>query len=78
MMPMLGFFGGNDALVPNDQVQQLDEQLDKAEVSHGIITYPDAPHNFFDRKANEFAKESVDAWERTLGFIAEQSQRVPS
>ena len=54
-------------------MQQLDEQLDTVEVSHGIITYPDAMHNFFDRKANEFAKESADAWERTLGFITEQS-----
>ena len=71
-VPVLGLFGSDDALVPTDQVQQLDEQLDRTEVYHLIITYPGALHNFFDRKATEFAKESAGAWERTLGFITEQ------
>ncbi len=77
-VPVLGLFGGADANIPAEQVQQLDEQLDKAGVQHSIITYPGAPHSFFDRKATEFAKESADAWERILGFIEEQSQIVPS
>ncbi len=77
-IPVLGLFGGDDPLVPPDQVQQLDEQLDKAGIHHLLVTYPGAPHNFFDRKAAEFAAESADAWERTLGFIAEQSRGVPS
>ena len=75
---VLGLFGGNDPNIPAEQVQQLDEQLDKAGVQHSVITYPGAPHSFFDRKATEFAKESADAWERILGFIGEQSQVVAS
>ncbi len=77
-VPVLGFFGSNDSLVPNDQVQQLDENLDRAGIEHLIITYPDAQHNFFDRKANEFAQESADSWKRILGFINEQSRIIPS
>ena len=77
-VPVLGLFGGNDPNIPAEQVQQLDEQLDKAGVQHSIVTYSGAPHSFFDRKATEFAKESADAWERILGFIGEQSQIVPS
>lgn len=77
-VPVLGLFGGNDPGIPADQVQTLDEQLDKAGVKHEIITYPGTPHSFFDRKFTEFAKESADAWQRILGFIAEQSQIVPS
>ena len=30
---------------------------------------PGAPHSFFDRKAEEFADASADAWERVLGFV---------
>jgi carboxymethylenebutenolidase len=33
------------------------------------VTYPGAPHSFFDRKQEEFADESADAWERTLAFL---------
>lgn len=33
-------------------------------------TYPGAPHSFFDRKQEEFAEASTDAWTRTLDFLA--------
>jgi carboxymethylenebutenolidase len=31
--------------------------------------YDGAPHSFFDRKQEEFADASEDAWRRTLDFI---------
>lgn len=77
-VPVLGLFGGADQGIPPEQVKELDEQLDKAGVSHEIISYPGAPHSFFDRQAVKFASESTDAWQRVLGFIAEQSQEVPA
>ena len=77
-VPVLGLFGGADQGIPQEQVQQLDEQLDKAGVKHEVIIYPGTPHSFFDRKFTEFAQESADAWQRILGFIEEQSQIVPS
>ncbi len=77
-VPVLGLFGGADQNIPQEQVQQLDEQLDKSGVKHEIVIYPDTPHSFFDRKYTEFAKESADAWQRILGFIEERSQIVPS
>jgi carboxymethylenebutenolidase len=39
-------------------------------VEHRIITYPGAPHSFFDRKADEFTEASAAAWDEVLGFIA--------
>ena len=33
------------------------------------MTYPGAPHSFFDRKFEEHAEASADAWDRVLGFI---------
>jgi len=33
------------------------------------VVYPGAPHSFFDRKYEEFAGESADAWRRVLAFV---------
>ena len=67
--PVLGLFGGADQGIPPSDVQKFDEQLDVAKVTHEIVSYPNAPHSFFDRKASEFANESADAWKRILGFV---------
>ena len=48
--PILGLFGGADQGIPPSDVQKLDEQLDVAKVEHEIVSYPGAPHSFFDRK----------------------------
>ena len=37
---------------------------------------PVLPHSFFDRKQQEFAEESEDAWRRILGFLARTRERV--
>jgi len=37
-------------------------------VPHEIVTYDGAPHSFFDRKQEEFADASEDAWRRVLEF----------
>ena len=45
------------------------ERLRAAGVDHRVVTYPGAPHSFFDRKAEEFADASAAAWQEILGFI---------
>jgi carboxymethylenebutenolidase len=67
--PVLGLFGGADAAIPADQVAAFEAALTNARLRHELITYPDAPHSFFDRKATEFAHASADAWGRVLRFI---------
>lgn len=67
--PVLGLFGGADPGIPASDVKKLDEQLYVAEVKHEIVTYPGAPHSFFDRRQVDFASESADAWTRVLNFI---------
>jgi carboxymethylenebutenolidase len=69
MYPVLGFFGGADQGIPAEQVAELDKRLDQAGVDHLLITYPNATHSFFDRRAAEFAEASADAWVRLLEFI---------
>lgn len=67
--PLLGLMGGADPSIPPEAVAALDEALAGAGVEHEITTYPGAPHSFFDRKYEEFADESADAWRRVLAFV---------
>jgi carboxymethylenebutenolidase len=68
--PVLALFGGADAGIPAEQVERFDRELDTAGVPHRVITYPGAPHSFFDRRASDFAEASADAWTQVLDFIA--------
>lgn len=72
-VPALGLFGGNDPGIPAEQIEAFDVALDQAGVEHAIITYPGAPHSFFDRRATDFADASSDAWAQALRFIAAHS-----
>lgn len=67
--PVLGLFGGADPGIPASDVEALDINLDKAGIEHEIITYPGAPHSFFDRRATDYAAASTDAWQRVQAFI---------
>jgi carboxymethylenebutenolidase len=67
--PVLGLFGGADPGIPASDIEQLDQQLDVAGIQHEIVTYPGAPHSFFDRRYAEYAEASTDAWTRMLHFI---------
>jgi len=68
--PILGLMGGADEGIPVEDVNAFDEALDAAGVEHELVIYPGAPHGFFDRKQEQFASESEDAWNRALAFLA--------
>jgi carboxymethylenebutenolidase len=67
--PVLGLFGGADAGITPEAIAAFDAQLEAAGTDHRLISYPGAPHSFFDRKAAEFAEASAAAWDETLAFI---------
>jgi carboxymethylenebutenolidase len=67
--PVLGLMGGADEAIPQSDVDAFDEALTEAGVEHELVVYPGAPHSFFDRKQEEFADASEDAWARVLAFI---------
>ncbi len=71
--PVLAIFGGADAGIPPDHVAAFEEALDAADVVHEVVSYPGAPHSFFDRKAAEFADASADAWSRVIAFVGSTS-----
>jgi carboxymethylenebutenolidase len=67
--PILALQAGDDANITAADNEAFDEALTAARVEHEIITYRGAPHSFFDRKFEEFADASADAWERVLTFL---------
>jgi carboxymethylenebutenolidase len=67
--PILGLMGGADAGIPAEDVDEFEAALTDAGVEHEVVTYPGAPHSFFDRRYEDFADASEDAWNRVLAFI---------
>lgn len=71
--PILGLMGGDDPAILLEDVDAFDDALDSSGVEHEIVVYPGAPHSFFDRKHDEFAADSEDAWNRVLAFLEQHS-----
>jgi carboxymethylenebutenolidase len=67
--PVLAIYGGADQGIPPDARQAFDRALEAAAVDHRTVVYDGAPHSFFDRKQEEFAEPSTDAWRRVLDFM---------
>jgi carboxymethylenebutenolidase len=67
--PILGLMGGADEAISAGDVAGFETALQAAGVEHELMTYEGAPHSFFDRKQDEFADASEDAWRRVLEFI---------
>jgi carboxymethylenebutenolidase len=66
---VLGLFGGADQSIPPEAIAELDAALTRAGVPHRLKSYDGAPHSFFDRKADEYAEASADAWDQIQEFI---------
>ena len=66
---VLGIFGGADRSIAPEIIAEFDVALAAAGVDHRLITYPGAPHSFFDRTAAEFAEASAAAWAEVLEFV---------
>jgi len=71
--PILALQGGDDPGIPVEESRAFDEALAAADVEHEVVIYPGAPHSFFDRKHEEFADDSEDAWARVLAFVERYS-----
>jgi carboxymethylenebutenolidase len=72
--PILALMGGADEGIPVTDVREFERALEEAGVEHEIAIYDGAPHSFFDRKFEEFADASDDAWRRVTSFIEQYSR----
>jgi carboxymethylenebutenolidase len=72
--PILALMGGADEGIPVTDVREFERALEEAGVEHEIAIYDGAPHSFFDRKFEEFADASADAWRRVTSFVEQYSR----
>ncbi|HEX5450197.1 MAG TPA: dienelactone hydrolase family protein [Gaiellaceae bacterium] len=68
--PILALQAGDDQNITPELNETFERALTEAGVTHELVVYDGAPHSFFDRKYEEFADASADAWSRTLSFIS--------
>jgi carboxymethylenebutenolidase len=71
---VLGLFGGADPGIPPESVDAFDQALADAGIGHRLVTYPGAPHSFFDRSAAEHADAANGAWRELLDFVGVSAQ----
>jgi len=67
--PVLAIWGGADQGISGSIVGEFEGALRAAGVEHRSISYPGAPHSFFDRTAVDHAEASAAAWAEVLAFI---------
>ena len=67
--PILALQAGDDAGITAESNAEFERALEQAGVEHELVTYPGAPHSFFDRKQDAYADASEDAWRRVLAFV---------
>jgi carboxymethylenebutenolidase len=67
--PILALQAGADQNITAEHNAAFEQALTGAGVEHEVVTYDGAPHSFFDRKQEEYAEASEDAWNRVLAFL---------
>ena len=71
--PILALQAGDDPGIPAADNEAFEQALAAAGVEYELVTYAGAPHSFFDRRHEEFAAASEDAWAHVLAFIERES-----
>jgi carboxymethylenebutenolidase len=67
--PILALQAGADQNITAEDNAAFRKALESAGVERELIEYEGAPHSFFDRKQEDYAEASADAWQRVLDFI---------
>jgi carboxymethylenebutenolidase len=64
------FFGTEDPLIPNEQVDQIESELQNHQITYRIFRYP-AGHGFFcDQRSDYSAEAASDAWKHVLELFS--------
>ena len=71
--PILALQAGADQNITAEDNAAFAQALEAAGVEHELVTYAGAPHSFFDRKQEEFADASDQAWAKVLTFLESHS-----
>jgi carboxymethylenebutenolidase len=65
------FFGMKDTSIPKEQVDRIEAELEKYNISHQVFRYSDADHGFFcDRRASYDRSVAEDSWSHVLRLFS--------
>jgi carboxymethylenebutenolidase len=68
--PLLGLYGGKDAVNPPDMVHKAETEAKAAHKTVDVIIYPDAPHGFHaDYRPSYREADAKDAWTHALAWF---------
>jgi carboxymethylenebutenolidase len=67
--PILALQAGADENITAEDNAAFEQALAEAGIEYELVTYEGAPHSFFDRRQENFATASEDAWTKVLAFI---------
>ncbi len=68
---LYAFFGNADSLIPSEQVDQIEAELQKHPIPHRIFRYDGAEHGFFcDARASYHPTAAADAWTQVQQLFA--------
>lgn len=61
------FFGNQDPLIPNEQGDRIEAELQKHQIPHRVFRYDETDHGFFcDQRASYNPSAAADAWAKVL------------
>ncbi len=69
-VPVIGLYGGADAGILMDQIEEAKAVLKAANSKSEINIYPDTPHGFNADYRPSYRKDvATDAWNKTLAWF---------
>nr|MDJ0568152.1 dienelactone hydrolase family protein [Pleurocapsa sp. MO_192.B19] len=67
------FFGTEDPLIPNEQTEQIEAELNKQNIPHQVFRYRGATHGFMcDRRQSYNPDAAKDAWTKVLDLFSQK------
>ncbi|MGH8007722.1 MAG: dienelactone hydrolase family protein [Candidatus Binatia bacterium] len=70
---ILCLFGAKDAHIPLSQVDAIRAELEKNNIRHEVVVYPQADHGFFCDQRGSYDKAAAeDAWAKVKKLFAEE------
>ena len=70
---LYAFFGTEDPLIPNEQTETIERELQRHNISHRIFRYEGATHGFMcDRRQSYNEAAAKDAWIKVLDLFSQK------
>lgn len=68
------FFGTADPLIPNEETEQVEQELQKQNIPHQVFRYPEVTHGFMcDRRPKSYNPDAAkDAWKKVLDLFSQK------